>query len=492
MEACEDVVAERARKDFGIPYLFPLQRMAIANVLDASLGEEDFRQLVLFPTGFGKSLCFQLPALFVPGITLVVYPLLALMNDQKRSLDGRGIGNSLLRGGMGGKERAAELNALAEGRSRILITNPETLAGKELRAFLAEAGVFHVAVDEAHCVSEWGETFRPGYLALGDYISQIRPKVLSAFTATASPEVVKAVARRLFGEAPYSLVTADMDKPNLRYAVVPTLSPLRSLERLVREKPKPLVVFERSRAGAALVCEEIGSRTGLPAKFYHAGLSREEKSAIEAWFMASDDGILAATCAYGLGVDKRNIRTVVHYRLPSSVEAYIQEAGRAGRDGGPAEAILIDDRRADRAMEAPQEEMDHRARRRLAFDAYPSSPACRRETLHRLMGESLEGRCSGCDACEGTSLGYPEGQEEILEFFRANPYRFDKGGAIRLLSGSAAWDGREPPACAASGILGDWSYEDLDEAISACLARGVVVQRSRGFRKGRLGLPKNH
>jgi ATP-dependent DNA helicase RecQ len=485
-----DPVAKKAKSDFGIPYLFPLQRMAVANVLDASQGEEDFRQLVLFPTGFGKSLCFQLPSLLAPGLTLVVYPLLALMNDQKRSLDARGIRNSLIRGGMAEEERKKELEAVAAGRSRILITNPETLGRKDLREFLARIGVFHFAIDEAHCVSEWGETFRPGYLSLGEYIAQIRPKVVSAFTATASPQVVASITRYLFGEASYSLVTADMDKPNLRYSVVPTLSPLHSLARLIREKPRPLIVFDRSRAGVALLCEEIGSRVGLEVKFYHAGLTKEEKANIERWFMASADGVLVATCAYGMGVDKKNIRTVIHFRLPSSVEAYIQEAGRAGRDGEIAHAILIDDRRGLEVKPPSGQEDDARRLRSLAFAGYAVSSQCRREHLHRLMGGSLEGRCSGCDVCEGTFLRLPEGQEEIMEFFRANSYRFERKNAIRLLSGCPDTGGLEPPACAGSGSLATWDRIDIDEAVAACISQSLLREKDRGFRKGRLGCLK--
>ena len=483
----EDPVSLRARFDFGIPYLFPLQRMAVANVLDASEGEEDFRQLVLFPTGFGKSLCFQLPSLLAPGLTLVVYPLLALMNDQKRSLDARSIGNSLIRGGMADEERNKELEAIASGRSRILITNPETLGRKDLRDFLASTGVFHFAIDEAHCVSEWGETFRPAYLALGDYIAQIRPKVVSAFTATASPQVVASITRYLFGDASYSLVTADMDKPNLHYSVVPTLSPLHSLERLIKGKPRPTIVFDRSMAGVALLCEEIGSRIGLDVKFYHAGLTKEERLKIEAWFMASAEGVLVATCAYGMGVDKKNIRTVIHFRLPYSVEAYIQEAGRAGRDGEIAHAILIDDRRTA-AVEPPFGEKDDTRRlRSLAFAGYAVSRQCRREHLHRLMGGSLEGYCSGCDVCDGTLLSRPEGQEEILEFFRKNSYRFERKDAIRLLSGSRDAGGFEPPVCAGSGSLAGWNGIDIDEAIAACLSKSLLRVREKGLRKGTYG-----
>ena len=434
-----DRVATLAKDRFGIDYLFPLQRMAVANVLDAAGGEGPSRQLVLFPTGFGKSLCFQLPALLAPGPTVIVYPLLALMNDQKRSLEKRGIPCAFFRGGMEEEERRRECEAVTSGRAKIVITNPECLAAPRLRGFLAGAKVFHLAIDEAHCVSEWGETFRPAYLELGKSVEEIAPAALSAFTATASPSVAEAIARHIFRGAPYSLVTADIDKPNIRYSVEPTLSPLHTLARLVAEKPKPLIVFDQSRAGVRRLCEVIAGRDGPEAKFYHAGLEREEKNAVEAWFMESADGVLAATCAYGMGVDKRNIRTVVHFSPPASVEAYLQESGRAGRDGGPAEAILIRDESArGRPAAGPGSaagpgagaggsgpEAALREERRLAFLAYGASQGCRREALHALMGAALDSPCSGCDACGGTSKSEPEGLGELRRFFAPNPGRFD-------------------------------------------------------------------
>jgi len=299
-EAGSDPVAELARDQFGIDYLFPLQRMAIANILDAMETEERVRQLVLFPTGFGKSLCFQLPALLAPGPSVVIYPLLALMNDQKKSLEKRKIPCAVFRGGMEESERKAQCDAVSGGSAKIVITNPECLATPRLREFLSGAHIFHMAIDEAHCVSEWGETFRPSYLKLGECIEAIKPRVVSAFTATASPTVAEAIARYIFGAEVFSLVTADIDKPNIRYSVEATLAPVHTLLRLVRTKPKPLIVFDQSRNGVRRICEIIRDNTTIDARFYHAGLTREEKNATETWFMESADGVLAATCAYGM------------------------------------------------------------------------------------------------------------------------------------------------------------------------------------------------
>ncbi|HWR11420.1 MAG TPA: RecQ family ATP-dependent DNA helicase [Rectinemataceae bacterium] len=519
----DDAVAELARRQFGIDYLFPLQRMAIANILDAMETGEQTRQLVLFPTGFGKSLCFQLPALLAPGPSVVVYPLLALMNDQEKSLEKRGIPCAVFRGGMEDEDRAAQCEAVRSGLAKIVITNPECLATPRLREFLAGANIFHLAIDEAHCVSEWGETFRPSYLKLGECIEAIHPKVVSAFTATASPTVADAVARHIFGAQAFSLVTADIDKPNIRYSVEATLSPQHSLLRLIRDKPKPLIVFDQSRDGVRRICETIRERTDIDARFYHAGLAREEKNEVEAWFMGSADGVLTATCAYGMGVDKRNIRTVIHYSEPPSVEAYIQESGRGGRDGQTAEAILIHAvnsrrRREEGAVKSESERL--RQERREAFLEYARSRGCRREFLHKLMGSELSSPCSGCDSCDGTARSTPEGLGEVLEFFRINGGRFTLKQGMRLLrqppieglgreeSGSAgavgAKDGDDggalfgkkspimrsfttsPPTCAGAGALSGWEEREILALLREALSMGILRMGSGPLGKNKL------
>lgn len=510
-----DPVAQLAQSQFGIDYLFPLQRMAIANILDAMETGERTRQLVLFPTGFGKSLCFQLPALLAPGPSVVVYPLLALMNDQERSLEKRGIPCAVFRGGMEDGERKQRQEAVHSGKARIIITNPECLATTRLMDFLAKERIFHLAIDEAHCVSEWGETFRPSYLELSKCIEAIQPTVVSAFTATASPTVAEAVARYIFGTDAFSLVSADIDKPNIRYSIEPTLCPAHTLLRLVTEKPKPLIVFDQSRNGVRDICDIIRENTSLDAKFYHAGLSREEKNAVEAWFMGSADGVLTATCAYGMGVDKKNIRTVIHYSEPPSVEAYIQESGRGGRDGAMAEAILLrceNHRAPAKAEESGGNETDRlRAARKAAFLKYASSKACRRDYLHRLMGSELASPCSGCDICDGSAPASPEGYVAIRSFFGRNGRRFDLKQSLRLLSQPkvqslaekrCGLEGADPstlgaflsvqPTCAGAGVLSGWKEDEVRILLREALASGILAAGSGILGKHRLFIPRRH
>lgn len=515
----EDEVARLARERFGLSYVYPLQRMAVANVLDSLSTPEGVRQLVLFPTGFGKSVCFQLPSLLLPGPTIIVYPLLALMSDQRRSLERRGIPNALFRGGMTEEEIKNEKNAVRSGKTKIVITNPESLAGSDLLDFLAGCRPSHLAIDEAHCVSEWGETFRPAYLELKRIIDALAAPAVSAFTATASPTVADSISKILFGEEKPRLVTADIDKPAIRYAIEPTLSSLHTLVRLVTDKPKPLIVFDNSRVGVYRLAGLIALRTGLDVRYYHAGLEREEKKAIEEWFMESAGGVLVATCAYGLGVDKRNVRTVIHFRRPESVEAYLQESGRAARDGEPAEAILIEGpepekrsvgieaisagRKAPAAGQGAETKGGEtssldtvRMARAEAFKTYSFRAGCRRTALLALMGSTLEGPCSGCDVCSGEARRFPEGYEELARFFSANSGRFRRGEALAQLTRAplersdrcAQADpraGNQPP-CAGSGLLADWDMRDARILLQEAIAKGWIRVGRSVFRRGKL------
>jgi ATP-dependent DNA helicase RecQ len=491
MDSPDDPVAAEAKARFGLEYLYPYQRLVAANVLDASApGAEPMRQIVLLPTGFGKSLCFQLPALLLPRPTVVAYPLLALMEDQRRRLRSLGIGCALFRGGMSPEERKAAERSVELGKAKIVISNPECLATPRLLDFLKEAKPSHLAIDEAHCVSEWGESFRPSYLEMGRIAAALSPPALSAFTATASPLVFGAVARILFGDSAYRVIEGDPDRPNISYAVVRTLSREHSLARLVRELPRPLLVFCSSREGTQILARLLRERLGEEEiRFYHAGLERPEKDRVEEWFFGSETGILVTTCAYGMGVDKKNIRSVIHYEAPTSVEAYLQEAGRAGRDGLPARAVLLAGTHDEERLELEKDE-SRRSRFRALVEYASSEKGCRRDRLLDLLGTPREGRapCSGCDRCEGgAGNGLREGEAEITAFARANARLFTMDEALRLLRGAGSG---EPPRCALWGAMSGWEAKDASRAMAEALRLGLVREMGSRPWRGLLAPPK--
>jgi ATP-dependent DNA helicase RecQ len=498
-DEAEDPVAAAARGSFGLEYLYPFQRLVSANVLDASSpGAEPMRQIVLLPTGFGKSLCFQLPALLLPRPSVVAYPLLALMEDQRRRLRSLGIACAVFRGGMSPEERRAAEKSVESGEAKIVISNPECLATPRLLDFLKEAKPSHLAIDEAHCVSEWGESFRPSYLEMGRIAQVLAPPALSAFTATASPVVFEAVARILFDGAAYRVIEGDPDRPNISYAVVRTLSREHSLARLAREMPRPMLVFCSSREGAQILARLLRERLDEEGiRFYHAGLERCEKKRIEEWFFGSETGILVTTCAYGMGVDKKDIRSVIHYEAPTSVEAYLQEAGRAGRDGKPSRAVLLSGPREEERLSREEDEV-RRSRFRALLQYASSEKGCRRDMLLDLLGTPREGRapCSGCDRCEsgtgGAGHGPREGEAEIAAFARANARRFTREEALFLLRGAGIGTGvGEPPRCALWGALSGWEAKDASRAMAEALRLKLARElRSRPWR-GLLAPPES-
>ena len=304
METNLDPITNLAFTVFGISYLYPYQRLVISNILDTieRNGEDTtLRQIVLLPTGSGKSLCFQLPSLLVSGLTVVVYPLLGLIADQQRRLDERHIKAVTLKGGMTHSEKKSAFKACLSGQVRMILANPEILITPDCMNFLKEACIDHFVIDEAHCIAEWGDSFRPAYLELARPLAAAQPRVVTAFTATASPAILKRITGLLFGDEPYGLIAGQPDRPNIHYSVIPTMSMVKTIRQTVFQATKPLIVFVQSRKAAELVAEDLRQCfPDLDARFYHAGLDKPERSALEAWFLHSPDGVLCATCAYGI------------------------------------------------------------------------------------------------------------------------------------------------------------------------------------------------
>ena len=404
-----DYVTQAALENFGIKYLYPWQRLVIANILEAyeyqkksndyenpDVEDDSFckgRQIVLLPTGAGKSLCFQIPALLLDGPSLIIYPLLALMSDQQRRMEEGSLRSVMFRGGQSEKERIENFTKIKQG-ARIILANPEVLQSDTLLAQLKGVGIKHIAIDEAHCVSEWGDSFRPAYLGLGKVIKTIAPPVITAFTATASPEVLSRVSEILF-EGQAHIVRSESDRQNIHYYVKYAAAKKKEALILAAREQRPMIIFCGTRSKAEDMAREINACFGDgTSRFYHAGLEKTEKDETEKWFYDSVDGILCATCAYGMGVDKKNIKTVVHLEASPTAEAYIQEAGRGGRDGSIAKAILI------WSLEDSLCYAEYKkGSREAAMREFAETSECRRQVLLDALGAE-QAVCSGCDLCE--------------------------------------------------------------------------------------------
>ncbi len=446
MELCEqnstcfedDTVSVTAYRAFGISYLYPWQRIVIANIMDAFEnfdGSEFANQIVLLPTGAGKSFCFLVPALLLKGATLVIYPLLALMSDQKRKMDEAGIESVIFKGGQSRQEREENFQKIKSG-TKVIVANPEVLQNPYLLARLSECDIAHIAVDEAHCVSEWGDSFRPAYLGLGSVIRTLRQKsghhvVVTAFTATASDNVLSRVCEVLF-EGQAHIVRGDCDRPNIFYSVINCFCKKKEALRLAFTEQKPLIIFCGTRSRSEDMAREIAACYDKgKVRFYHAGLSREQKTSTEKWFFESEDGILCATCAYGMGVDKKNIRTVVHLEPSPTVESYVQEAGRAGRDGKESSAILLWSPEDTRNFMQNNVRQNDRSRY-MAF--YAQAVTCRRQILMKALGaENIV--CSGCDVCRrGERSPFAQDAEFAFSYIRSHRKLYTSDELIQRLA----------------------------------------------------------
>ncbi len=326
---------EVLRARFGLAEFRPGQLAAAEALLEG-------RDLVaVMPTGAGKSLCFQLPALLLQGTTVVVSPLIALMKDQVDALRARGIAAAALHSGLQFQERAAAEAALASGQLSLLYVAPERLGNASFRASLSRARVARLVVDEAHCISQWGHDFRPDYRRLAAFRAELGVPA-AAFTATATPDVRKDIVTQLGLDSALELVTG-FERPNLTLSVETCRGKDdkgAALERLLRELGPPGIVYAATRKSVDLWADAL-SAMGVRTGRYHAGLSDEERSRVQDDFLGGRIDVIAATNAFGMGVDKANIRFVAHAELPGSVEAYYQEAGRAGRDGLPSRCVLL-------------------------------------------------------------------------------------------------------------------------------------------------------
>ncbi len=361
--------------------------------------------LAIMPTGGGKSLCFQLPALMRDGVTVVISPLIALMRDQVRGLREAGVEAGALTSGNTQEETDAVWQALEEKRLKLLYIAPERLGAGSALNMLRRIGVSLIAVDEAHCVSQWGHDFRPDYLRIGE-LRQALDVPLAAFTATADAETQAEIVTRLFdGQQPDTFLRG-FDRPNIHLAFAAKNNPRRQILSFASaRKGQSGIVYCGTRAKTETLAKALRDE-GHAACHYHGGMEAEDRRQTEQRFQQEDGLIVVATVAFGMGVDKPDIRWVAHADLPKSIEAYYQEIGRAGRDGAPAETLTLfgaDDirlRRAqiDEGLAPPERRMADHARLN-ALLGLAEALKCRRETLLGYFGET-EVTCGKCDLCD--------------------------------------------------------------------------------------------
>jgi len=384
---------------FGFTSFRPLQEEIIR---DALAGKDVF---ALLPTGGGKSLCFQLPAMAQPGLTVVVSPLIALMKDQVDALQASGVPATFLNSSLAAGESRARLRGLHNGQYRLLYAAPERLMLSGVMSDLQRWNVNLLAVDEAHCISEWGHDFRPEYRQLAD-LRQLFPTVpMMALTATATERVRKDIVTLLKLREP-SCYVASFNRPNLTYRVFAKNKPYQQVLEFVRGRPRESgIVYCQSRKSTESVAQRL-NEDGVKARPYHAGLTTKERTEHQELFLRDEVRVICATIAFGMGINKPNVRFVLHYDLPKNIEGYYQETGRAGRDGLPSECVLLFSagdvvKQTSFIDEKPDPREQQIARAQLQqMVHYAESAGCRRRVLLGYFGEPLEREsCDGCDNC---------------------------------------------------------------------------------------------
>ncbi|MEO6198473.1 MAG: DNA helicase RecQ [Sphingomicrobium sp.] len=383
------------KQTFGFDSFRGVQEQVVGRVLAGQ------HTLAVMPTGSGKSLCYQLPALVRDGTALVISPLIALMHDQIRSATATGLKAASLTSADG--DREATIERFLGGELDLLYVAPERATGESFRRLVSRVNLALIAIDEAHCVSEWGHDFRPDYRLLSALLDDNGAVPRLALTATADQRTRADILTQL-GIPDDGLIVAGFDRPNIRYHVRPRDGIGEQLKALAKAQPGAGIVYVQSRDKAGKIAEQIAS-TGRPSLPYHAGLEPQIRKANQAAFVRSEEMVMAATIAFGMGIDKPDVRFVAHAGIPKSIEAFYQETGRAGRDGDPAEAWLFwgaeDFATARRRIESEVEpERRTGERERLnALAALVEASGCRRAILLRHFGEDPPQSCGNCDNC---------------------------------------------------------------------------------------------
>ena len=482
------------KKIYGYSAFRPGQQQ----IVDSVLKKKDV--LCVMPTGSGKSICYQIPALLFYGTTVVISPLISLMKDQVAALRGRGIAAACLNSGLSRDEYIAVSRNASEGAYRILYVAPERLQAPAFLEMCRGMKVPFVAVDEAHCISQWGQDFRPDYLKIPAFIASMpqRP-VVGAFTATATERVRKDILENLQLADPVS-VTTGFDRPNLSFSVYEPKNREAKLLELVRDRFRQSgIIYCATRKNVEAV-QEMLVREGFAATRYHAGLSREEREKNQEDFLFDRQRIMVATNAFGMGIDKSNVSYVIHFNMPKSLEAYYQEAGRAGRDGCEADCILLysgqdvimarwliehSEENPDLTQEERNRvrEQDEERLKRMTF--YARSRRCLRQALLGYFGEAAPDHCGNCSNCVPNCehQDITVDAQMILSSIARTEQRLPERMVIDLLLGIRPEELPEtviPEKLTTFGIMKDSSGKEIRERIDALCSQGYLDRAADG------------
>jgi ATP-dependent DNA helicase RecQ len=453
-------------------------------VIDKVLAGESC--LAVMPTGAGKSLCYQIPALVRPGTALVISPLIALMHDQARAAETFGISAATLTSA--DSNQADTIARLRQGEIDLLYVAPERATNAGFRNLISTIPLSLVAIDEAHCVSEWGHDFRPDYRLLRQLLDDLGDTPRLALTATADAHTRDDIVVQL-GIPGDGMIVAGFDRPNIRYVIEPKNGITAQIKNLVADQPGAGIVYTSSRAAAEKLAGQI-AETGRSAAVYHAGLAPDVRARNQAAFVASEDMVMCATIAFGMGIDKPDVRFVAHAGTPKSIEAYYQETGRAGRDGDPAEARMFwgadDFSKARYRIE--QEVEDHRKakeRARLsALGGLVETAGCRRAILLRHFGADAPDSCGNCDNC--LNPPDPIDASEVARKFLSAVYRtgqrFGAGHVSDVLQGKQSDRvlALKHDALSVFAIIEDDDARLIKPVVRALLVREALVQTDHG------------
>lgn len=394
----QTLAKEALKKYFGYDDFRPMQ----ADIIQAVYDKKDV--VVLMPTGGGKSLCFQIPAITMEGMCIVVSPLISLMKDQVEALKANGITAAFMNSSMSSQEQQQVENEVYHGRIKLLYVSPEKMVSQQFMPLIRQGNINLFAIDEAHCISSWGHDFRPEYTQMQFLKNQYPDIPVIALTATADKLTRKDIVSQLRLQHPEVFI-ASFDRPNISLTVRPGQKKMEQMLDFIKMKPKQAgIIYCLSRKNCEMVAAKMLSY-GLRADFYHAGMSSQERDRVQTQFLNDNIQIVCATVAFGMGIDKSNVRWVIHYNLPKNMESYYQEIGRCGRDGAKADTMLFYSFRdvmvyRDMLSQNGSENVELKLAKLERIQQYADAAICRRKILLSYFGENLEKDCGNCDVCK--------------------------------------------------------------------------------------------